>query len=179
MGSLTSLLSCLLLESRLRPAPVLLVGDPEVLAQGIEPSDDPFSIVSTGLGKAAVLRHPDPSGSAFVWVGGRGPVQEITAVLRLDAGDGERIDLGHLDCPSGRVVVGSPEAVAAWGVEIEPDEGLLAQARAYGVDRRHHGLVVVTRVQPGSHRVSGIAGTGGLDALIVEAGYQDSLLIAS
>jgi hypothetical protein len=48
------------------------------------------------------------------------------------------------------------------------------------VDRRHCGLVVVALVAPGPHRVSGVVGTGGIDAVVVEAGdYEQSLLIAS
>jgi hypothetical protein len=176
MRNLTSVLSCLLVESRFQPAPVLLVGDPEVLAEGIEPLPDPFALVSTAKGNAVVLRHPDPTGSAFVWVAGPGAVQEVTTVLRLDALDREPTFLGFLDCPSGRLVVGTPGAVAAWGSEVEPDDGLAAQAKAYRADRRHCGLVVVARVEPGPHRVSGVAGDDGLDALVVEPAGEAALL---
>jgi hypothetical protein len=165
MGSLASSLSDLLVESVLRRADVLLVGDPEVLAHVELPPE--AGIVPTPAGNAVVVHNP--GASAFVWVAGSpdGPVRELTAALRLDALEREPALFGYIDCPSGRVVVGTPDAVAAWGDDIEPDDGLFAQARAYSPGRRHRGLIVVAQVESGRHRVLVAAGAEGIEALVV------------
>jgi hypothetical protein len=148
----------MLVESVLQRADVLLVGDPEVLAQmGELPAD--AGIISTPLGNVVLLRRfgvPTETsgfGGVHVWVAGQDQVTEVTVSLRLDALEQEPSLVGEVDCPSSRVVVGTPDAVTAWGPEVEPVDGLVAQARAYREDRRHCGLIVVARVPAGPHRV--------------------------
>jgi len=159
-------LSGLLVESVLRRATVLLIGDPDVLAHLELPGE--AGIRSTPTGNALVVDNP--GASAFVWVAGSpdGPVRELTAALRLDALEEEPALVGFIDCPSGRVVVGTPDAVAAWGDDIEPEHGLIAQARAYSPGRHHRGLIVVAHIEPGPHRVLAVAGAEAIEALVVD-----------
>jgi hypothetical protein len=155
----------MLVESVLQRADVLLVGDPEVLGQMGELPADP-GIVSTPAGNVVVLHNP--GASSFVWVAGESSVTEVTVSLHLDALEGAPEPLGHIDCPSGRLIIGTPEAVAAWGDQIAPADGLVAQARAYTPDRRHCGLIVVARVEPGPRRVLAMASDESIDALVVD-----------
>ena len=176
---LSTALSSLLVESRLHPAGTVLVGDPAVLAGGPAAGagagagaggSSPFTSLVTGGGLAAEVRQADPTGSAFVWVGGGagGAVRRVTAAFALDALGAEPAFVGHVDCPSGRLVVGTPEAVAAWGDDVEPGDGFPAQARAYRSDRRYCGLVVVARVPPGPHPVFALGSPGRLDGVVVD-----------
>lgn len=168
----------LLVESVLQGAGALLVGDPEVLSELDLPSDP--GIVSTAAGNAVVL-HPDCR--AFVWVAGSAAVDRVSVFVHLEAVDREPVPLGHIDCPSGRLVVGRPADVAAWGADAEPADGLIAQARAYRADRRHCGLIVVARVELGPRPVWAVVGDDGFDALLVEnapaSTGKPELLIAS
>ena len=154
-------LTDLLVESVLRGADVLLVGDPEVLAHIDELPAEP-GLTTTPAGTALVLHG---GASSFVWVVGKGAVDDVRVSLSLDALDEPLEPVGAIDCPSGHLVVGTPEAVAAWGEGIEPADGLVAQARAYTSGRRHCGLIVVARVLPGPRQVFA---TGDLDALVVD-----------
>ena len=163
----------LLVESVLHSHGTILVGDPVVLAQ-IEFPAEP-GIVPIPAGNAVVLHASSP---AFVWVAGSSEVATLTVTTHLDSPEGEPAALGHVDCPSGRIVVGTPEAVAAWGDEIQPDDGLLAQARAYRSDRRHCGHVIVARVLPGRRQVLAVAGAEGIHALVVDCAAGMAGLLA-
>jgi hypothetical protein len=154
----------MLVESVLPRADVLLVGDPEVLGQMGELPAAP-GIVSTPGGNAVVLHNP--AATSFVWVAGQGQVTQVTVSLRLDALEQEPSLLGEIDCPSGRIVVGTPEVVSAWGPEVEPADDLVAQARAYTPDRRHCGLIVVARVEPGRREIFAVTGDNGIDCVVV------------
>jgi hypothetical protein len=176
-------LSSILVESVLR-AETLFIGDPEVLPY-LEASGDACGLVDTSAGQALVLRNrgaPTEAsgfGGVFVWVAGSSAADDVRVSLSIDALDEPLLPLGTIDCPSGRLVVGAPDAVAAWGEGIEPADGLAAQARAYTPDRRHCGLIVVARVLPGPRQVFA---TDGLDALVVDCtpqpAIQEELLLA-
>ena len=155
--------SNLLVESVLHGAGTMLVGDPQVLAQLELPADE--GILPTPAGNAVVI---SAKSSVFVWVAGSVEIASLTVATSLDSPDREPTLIGHVDCPSGRIVVGTVEAVAAWGDEIEPDGDLIAQARAYRPDRRHCGHIIVARVLSGPHRVLGIAGHERLDGVMVD-----------
>lgn len=181
-------LSGLLVESPVRSPGTLLVGDPAVLARAplAAGGDVPFAPLAADAGLAAALRPPDPAATALVWVGGTPrAVQRVVVSFRLDTPRWRPVFLGHVDCPSGRLVVGGAEAVAAWGDDAEPDHGLAAQARAFRPGRRYGGLVVVARVPAGPHPVLGLAGPAGnggdggagrLDGFVVDVVAHDPAL---
>jgi hypothetical protein len=178
--TLASALSHLVVESLLRPAGALILGDPDVIAglATVEAADEPVTVVSGDAGTAALVRHPAPGGNAFVWVtgGALGPVRQVATAFRLDGLDRHPSAVAWLDCPSGRLVVGTPEAVAAWGTDIEPEEGLSAQARAFRPARRYCGLVVVARVPRRPHRILALEGATGLHAVIVDVAAEEFAL---
>jgi hypothetical protein len=161
----------ILVESVLR-AHVLLVGDPELLPQLELPAD---GITPTPNGNTLVVHVP---ASAHVSVAGSDRVESVRLLLDLDAPDTALEPRGHVDCPSGRLVIGSPEAIAAWGESIEPDDGLMAQARAYTARRRHLGHVVIARVPCGRHQTF-TAGGGAVIVTAMEALENAQLLVAS
>jgi hypothetical protein len=166
VGTVASALSHLLVESRLS-GDVLVLGDPAVVVGGLEPGHGP--IIEEERGTAVVIR----GGSASVWVAGPTAVRQLVVVFRHDVLDGTPSYVGDIDCPSGRLVVGTPEAVAAWGADVEPDGELPAQARAYRPSRHHCGLIVVARVPAGTHPVLAVAGADGPDALVVEVAADE------
>jgi hypothetical protein len=51
--------------------------------------------------------------SAHVSVAGSDSVESVRLLLDLDASDTALEPRGHVDCPYGRLVIGSPEAIAA------------------------------------------------------------------
>lgn len=152
MFELTAVLPDIVVESLLPAAPRLVLGDVAAPDDGLE------------------LTSPEPGRRPFVWVTGseRGPVRGVWLVFRTEDLSRPPVPLGHLDCPSGRLVAGDPEAVAAWGCEVAPELGLPAQARAYDYRRRLRGLVVVACVRPGRHPVYAIRGDDGYDAVMVD-----------
>lgn len=145
-------------ESAFRQAEWLVVGDPKVAASGpvVEPDEAGGTVrfVDRPGGRLLVLRNPWPEAAALVSAAGVG--DERVDRLALSFGDGDLAPggpetAGTLECPSGRLVVGTPEAVAAWGADARPAEGLSAQARAYryGQVPALLGLVVVAHVKAG------------------------------
>ena len=144
-------------ESAFRQAEWLVVGDPKVAASGpvVEPDEAGGTVrfVDRPGGRLLVLRNPWPEEAALVSAAGVG--DERVDRLALSFGDGDAPGAletaGTLECPSGRLVVGTPEAVAAWGADARPAEGLSAQARAYRYGRVPAllGLVVVAHVKAG------------------------------
>ncbi len=145
-------------ESAFRQAEWLVVGDPKVAASGpaVEPDEagEVARFVDRPGGRLLVLRNPWPDEAALVSAAGMG--DERVDRLALSFGDGDSTaggpeTAGTLECPSGRLVVGTPAAVAAWGGDARPAEGLSAQARAYRYGRVPAllGLVVVAHIKAG------------------------------
>jgi hypothetical protein len=125
-------------ESAFRQAEWLVIGDPKVAASGpvVEPGDtgEGVRFEDRPGGRLLVLRNPWPEEAALVSAAGYGDERVDRLVLSFGDGDarpGSPDTAGTLECPSGRLVVGTPEAVAAWGAEARPADGLSAQARAY------------------------------------------------
>ena len=150
--------SSVVVESAFRQAEWLVVGDPKVAASGpvVEPDEvpAPAGFVDRSGGRLLVLRNPWPEEAALVSAAGVGDERVDRLALSFGDGDsrpGTAETAGTLECPSGRLVVGTPAAVAAWGAEARPAEGLSAQARAYRYGRVPAllGLVVVARITAG------------------------------
>jgi hypothetical protein len=151
--------SSVVVESAFRQAEWLVIGDPKVAASGPaveldETTGELARFVDRPGGRLLVLRNPWPEEAALVSAAGYG--DERVDRLALSFGDGDARPgspevAGTLECPSGRLVVGTPEAVAAWGAEARPADGLSAQARAYRYGRVPAllGLVVVAQVKAG------------------------------
>lgn len=152
--------SSVVVESAFREAEWLVVGDPKVAASGpvVEPDEagEVARFVDRPGGRLLVLRNPWPEEAALVSAAGVGDERVDRLALRfgdsdLDSTAGGPETAGTLECPSGRLVVGTPEAVAAWGADARPADGLSAQARAYRYGRVPAllGLVVVAHVKAG------------------------------
>jgi hypothetical protein len=176
-GTLGSALPNLVVESLLPPSPVLLLGDAEGIGRA---GEGPVPNGSSGTDDRLTVVPPDPGRRPFVWVTGSadGPVRQVCLVFRADELDRRPLLIGWLECRSGRLVTGAPEAVAAWGPGVVPEVGLAAQARAYDAARRLRGLVVVACVPPGRYPVFALEGDGGYDAVMVDATEAAALPLA-
>lgn len=165
--------SHLVVESCLPASPLLLLGDPMVLAgAGMTPESGGVA-VDGPAGRYLAIRRPDRR--PFVWVAGRdSTVGDVSVVFHPDRLDAPLVHEAEIDCPSGRLVVGPPDAVSAWGVDVEPDNPLCAQARAYRPGRRYCGLIVVALVPTGRHRV--FAARRGDEITAVAIGVGESAL---
>jgi hypothetical protein len=136
------------LESIVR-APLVVVADPVVAASG-----PPVTAGELGGGGAALVGRPGGSllafanprvGSGlFVWVAGR----SLAVVADPDAVVAPA-PLGELTVSSGRLVVGSPEVVAAWGPEVDTGDGSAVRARMHR-GRERLGLIVVVHTASGA-----------------------------
>jgi len=145
------------LESIVR-APLVVVADPVVAASGDPVSADDLAgrgaaLVERPAGRLLAMANPGPGSGLFVWVTSTG----LSVVADTDA-DGDLGPLGDLTVCSGRLVVGAPDVVAAWGAEVDTGDGSPARARVHR-GRTRLGLIVVAHAPSGAAAVaSGAAG---------------------
>ena len=164
--------SQLVVESCLPPSPLLLVGDPVVLAGAGDPPEGGGVVVDGAAGRYLAIRRPDRR--PFVWVAGTGStVDDLSVVFHPDRLEEPLEYHAEIDCPSGRLVVGPPEAVRAWGPDVEPDDHLCAQARAYRPGRCYCGLIVVALVPSGRHPVFTAGDDDAISAVTVGVSAAD------
>jgi len=145
------------LESIVR-APLVVVADPVVAASG-EPvsagdlAGGGVALVERPAGRLLAVANPGPGSGLFVWVTSTG----LSVVADPDA-DADLGALGELTVCSGRLVVGAPEVVAAWGADVDTGDGSPARARVHR-GRTRLGLIVVAHAPCGTAAVaSGKAG---------------------
>jgi hypothetical protein len=145
------------LESVVR-APLVVIADPAVAASGPPATLDELAASVTGGssllagcasgGGASLLERPGGTilafanplaGSGlFVWA-----ARNFVAVV-ADPDDESLLDtVGELTVCSGRLVVGAPEVVAAWGPDVDTGDGSTARARMHR-SRQRLGLIVVS-----------------------------------
>jgi len=135
------------LESIVRE-PLVVIADPVVAASGPAPTIDDLSGAGSALlerpaGSLLVLANPVPGCGLFVWV-----TPTSLAVVADPDTDTTLEAAGELTVCSGRLVVGAPKVVAAWGAEVDTGDGSSARARMHR-GRTRLGLIVITRTPPG------------------------------
>lgn len=138
--------------------PLVIVGDPEVLAADL-------SVLAAPIGEELWRLVSLPSGNAVAVGGGEGdgpwllvmrssdgPLTQaiIQPDIWTDAASTQTV--GELVLPSGRLVIGDPESVQSWGPAVAPDGDLDVQPKT-GWDEpspTYLGPVVVVRLHPGA-----------------------------
>ena len=165
------------LESIVR-APLVVIADPVVAASGPPASLDELAAsvtmtasplagsppkppvsVGCGSGGGAVLlerpagtilafANPSPDSGLFVWAS-----RDFVAVVADPDQDALLGPLGELTVCSGRLVVGAPDVVAAWGADVDTGDGSGARARMHR-GRQRLGLIVVSHCPPGHTTVA-------------------------
>ena len=144
------------LESIVR-APLIVIADPVVAASGPPVTLDELggrgvALLERPAGTILALANPDAGSGLFVWAG-----PSFVAVVS-DPNDDVALDaVGELTIASGRLVVGAPEVVAAWGPDADTGDGSRVRARMHR-GRQRLGLIVVTDAPTGQAAVT--VGTG-------------------
>jgi hypothetical protein len=95
-------------------APLVVIADPVVAASGPAPTFEDLSGAGWALlerpAGSLLLLAPEPGSGLFVWV----TATSLAVVADPDT-DALLESVGELTLCSGRLVVGTPEVVAAWG----------------------------------------------------------------
>jgi hypothetical protein len=125
-------------------APLVVIADPVVAASGPPPTVDDLAGAGSALlarpgGSILVFANPDPESGLFVWAAGTS-----LAVVSDPDTDTDLEAAGELTVCSGRLVVGAPEVVAAWGADVDTGDGSPTRARVHR-GRERLGLIVVCR----------------------------------
>jgi hypothetical protein len=146
----------LALETILR-APLVVVADPVVAASGPPATFDELDGGGAALlerpgGSILVFVNPAPDSGLFVWAG-----RNFIAVVADPDGDTRLTPVGDLTVASGRLVVGGPDVVAAWGGDFDTGHGSPVRARMHR-GRTRLGLIVVTQAPSGQAAVTTGAG---------------------
>lgn len=134
-------------------APLVVVADPVVAASGPpvtldELEDEAVRLLERPAGMILVLANPAGESGLFVWA-----ARGFVAVVADPDRDTPLGGAGTLTVVSGRVVVGAPEAVAAWGPNVDTGDGSTVRARMHS-GRRRLGLIVVAQCPPGEAAVT-------------------------
>ena len=148
-----------IVDANFEGASVLLVGDPRVLADGPKTASglnvQGCEWLDLPQGRALAIEGPgaDTDGP-FAWVlaSDDGPLSSVEISPFLETG-GEGLALGSMELPTGRLVLGMPESIAAWGPDVttrdrEPGGEWRVNDRVPGPLREGY-LVVVQLDQPG------------------------------
>jgi hypothetical protein len=137
----------LTLETIVR-SPLVVVADPVVAASGPAPTVDDLGGAGSArlerpAGSLLLFANPEPGSGLFVWAtnGSLAVVADPGADTALEAA-------GELTVCSGRLVVGAPDVVAAWGAEVDTGDGSAVRARVHR-GRTRLGLIVIARTPAG------------------------------
>ena len=135
------------LESMIRAA-LVVIADPVVAASGPPATLDEIGgrdgvLLERPAGTILGLANPHPDSAVFVSVG-----RDFVAVVADPDGDTPLGPVGELTVCSGRLVVGAPDVVAAWGADVDTGDGSRARARIHR-GRTRLGLIVVAHVPCG------------------------------
>jgi len=150
-ASVGQLAGRLTLETIVR-SPLVVIADPVVAASGPPPTIDDLAggaaaVLDRPAGRVLALANPGPGSGLFVWVTSTG-----LAVVADPEADAALAQVGELTVSSGRLVVGAPEVVAAWGADVDTGDGSVARARVHR-GRTRLGLIVVTQSPSGTASV--------------------------
>jgi hypothetical protein len=146
-ASVGQLAGRLTLETIVR-SPLVVIADPVVVASGPPPTVDDLAgdacaVLERPAGSLLLFANPDPDAGLFVWTtkGALAVVADPDSEAPLEAA-------GALTVCSGRLVVGAPEVVAAWGADVDTDDGSAVRARVHR-GRTRLGLIVVCQTPCG------------------------------
>lgn len=144
------------LESIVRAA-LVVVADPVVAASGPPATLDEVSgggarLLERPAGRMVALANPSAGSGLFVWAGAG--FVAVVADPNVDTGLNE---IGELTVVSGRLVVGAPDVVAAWGPDVDTGDGSTVRARMHR-GRTRLGLVVIAHSPLGQAPVRTAAG---------------------
>jgi hypothetical protein len=123
-------------------APLVVIADPVVAASGPPATMDDLggggvALLERPAGTILAFANPVPDCGLFVWATGT-----TLAVVADPDTDADLAAAGELTVSSGRLVVGAPEVVAAWGADVDSGDGSPARARVHR-GRTRLGLIVV------------------------------------
>jgi hypothetical protein len=140
------------LESIVR-ATLVVVADPVVAASGPPATLDELGgggavLLERPAGTILAMANPSPDCGLFVWAG-----STFLAVVGEPDHDTPLAPAGDLTVCSGRLVVGAPEVVAAWGADVDTGDGSPVRARMHR-GRTRLGLVVVAHTPAGPAAVT-------------------------
>ena len=140
------------LESIVR-APLVVIADPVVAGSGppatLEEIDGGgVALLERPAGTILAFANPSPDSGLFVWA-----ARDLLAVVADPDCDTPLAPVGELTVCSGRLVVGAPEVVAAWGPDVDTGDGSTARARMHR-GRTRLGLIVVSHCEPGPATVA-------------------------
>lgn len=149
------------IEANFEGVDLLLIGDPGILADAPPLTglfkDSSWELVALPGGSALAVAGPGEGDGPFVWVLGSddGPLASVDISPRLaDTAPGAvSKDVGLIESPSGRVVVGTPESIAYWGRDVDgEDDDSLASFRADWdvAGRLYDSYIVIAHTSPGS-----------------------------
>jgi hypothetical protein len=116
------------LESVVR-APLVVIADPVAAASGPAVTLDELggggvALLDRPAGTILAIANPAAGSGLFVWAS-----SDFLAVVADPDGDIPLEAGGDLTVPSGRLVVGAPEVVAAWGPDVDTGDGSPVRAR--------------------------------------------------
>jgi hypothetical protein len=140
------------LESIVR-APLVVVADPVVAASGPPATLDELdgggvALLARPAGTILAVANPAMDSGLFVWVS-----STFLAVVADPDGDTPLTAAGELTVCSGRLVVGAPDVVAAWGPDVDTGDGSPVRARVHQ-GRTRLGLIVVAYAPAGQAAVT-------------------------
>jgi hypothetical protein len=146
-ASVGQLAGRLTLETIVR-SPLVVIADPVVAASGPPPTGDDLAgagsvLLDRPAGSMLVFANPDPDSGLFVWA-----TNGSLAVVADPDSDAPLEAAGALTICSGRLVVGAPDVVAAWGPDVDTGDGSAARARIHR-GRTRLGLIVVCQAPTG------------------------------
>jgi hypothetical protein len=117
-------------------APLVVIADPVVAASGFPVSLEEVAgrgvrLLDRPGGSMLAFANPDPDSGLFVWA----TATSLAVVADPDT-DTALEPVGELTISSGRLVVGAPDVVAAWGADADTGDGTPIRARMHLGRRR-------------------------------------------
>lgn len=103
-------------------------------------------------GTILAFANPSSDSGLFVWA-----ARDFVAVVAEPDQDAPLAPVGELVVSSGRLVVGAPEVVAAWGADVDTGDGSTVRARMHR-GRQRLGLIVVSHCASGPATVIAAGG---------------------
>jgi hypothetical protein len=152
-------------------APLVVVADPVVAASGPPVAVDELGgeavrILERPAGTILAVANPAGGSGLFVWA-----ARHFLAVVADPDRDTDLDPAGELTVVSGRLVVGAPEVVTAWGPDVDTGDGSAVRARIHR-GRQRLGLIVVCHTPLGQATVTTGAGAGAVTFRAAAAGPE-------
>lgn len=112
-------------DSNFEGVPLLFAGDPTILNTADLAAidvEEPWAWIDTPAGRVLAVRGPssEHADGPFVWVvaSDDGPVESAIISPSLETSS-KSTNIGRLELPSGRLIIGSPHSIISWGAEVD------------------------------------------------------------